>query len=140
MEVQSWDTSGYKGKQDKIRGLKIEPELDVVQNQYADRDYTVELQTTEFSSICPKTGLPDFAELIIRYVPDVYLVEEKALKLYLTSYRNVGIFQEHATNKILDDFVQKVQPREVEIEALWNARGGIGVRVVVSWKQNKAIK
>ncbi len=130
----SWDTSGYDDKQEHIRELKISPELETIKNMYDDRDYIVELSTDEFSSVCPKTGLPDFATLIIRYIPDKYLVEEKSLKLYLTGYRNVGIFQEHATNKILDDFVKVVKPRWVEIEALWKTRGGISTRVKVEKK------
>jgi|YelNatPaOPRAMG01_1025707.scaffolds.fasta_scaffold00502_8 7-cyano-7-deazaguanine reductase len=131
----SWDTSGYEGRQDHIRDLKIEPPLETIENMYPDRDYTVELTTEEFSSICPKTGLPDFAKLVIRYIPDRYLVEEKSLKLYLTGYRNVGIFQEHATNKILDDFVRTVKPRYVQIVAYWNSRGGIATTVTIEWKK-----
>ena len=135
MAEQATDTSGYQGKQDHIRGLKIEPDLDVIENIFEDRDYVVRLVTEEFCSICPKTGLPDFAALEISYIPDKYLVEEKALKLYLTAYRNLGIFQEHATNKVLEDFVRVVQPRWAKIEAEWNARGGIGVNVVAEWKK-----
>lgn len=134
MNTQVWDTSGYQGKQDNIRKVKIEPELETVKNMYSDRDYTVKLITDELSSICPKTGLPDFADLEISYIPDHYLVEEKSLKLYLTSYRNLGIFQEHAVNKIMDDFVEKIKPRWVCIHALWKPRGGIGVDVHVEWK------
>lgn len=122
--------TGYEGKQDKIRQLKITPELEVVENQYSDQDYIVELSTNELTTICPKTGLPDFATLTIQYKPDKYLVEQKALKLYLYGYRQVGIFQEHATNKIFDDFITKVKPHWAKIEAYWNIRGGIGVKVV----------
>jgi 7-cyano-7-deazaguanine reductase len=125
----SMDVSGYAGKQEEIRALKITPELEIVENKYHDKEYVVELKTDEFTTVCPKTGLPDFATLIIRYKPDEYLVEQKSLKLYLTGYRNIGIFQEHATNKILDDFVDKVKPRWAKIEAIWHTRGGIEVRV-----------
>lgn len=121
--------TGYKGKQDKIRDLTITPELDVVENQYMDRDYIVELKTNEFTTVCPKTGLPDFATITIQYKPDKYLVEQKSLKLYLNGYRNIGIFQEHATNKIFDDFIRQVQPRWAKIEVVWNIRGGVGVKV-----------
>lgn len=127
MKSQTWDTSGYTDKQDHIRDIIIEPPLETIENMYADRDYAVELITDEFSSVCPKTGLPDFARMIIRYVPGDTLVEEKSLKLYLTGYRNLGIFQEHATNKILDDFFTAVKPRWIKITAHWNARGGISV-------------
>ncbi|MEW6617860.1 MAG: preQ(1) synthase [bacterium] len=122
--------TGYEGKQDKIRGLKITPELEVVENQYTDRDYIVELSTDELTTVCPRTGLPDFATLTIAYKPNKFLVEQKALKLYLTGYRNIGIFQEHATNKILDDFVTIVQPKWAKIEVVWNIRGGIAVKVI----------
>ncbi|OHD56208.1 MAG: hypothetical protein A2Y33_00105 [Spirochaetes bacterium GWF1_51_8] len=123
----------YSGLQDKIREMKIEPELDVIENIYADREYWVEYTTTEFTSICPKTGLPDFADLSIRYIPGPFLVEEKSLKLYLNAYRELGIFQENATNKILDDFVAKVKPRYISIDADWNKRGGIGTHVQAEW-------
>jgi len=126
---QSLNLSEYKGKQDNIRGLKITPDLKVVENQYNDNDYLVELKTNEFTTVCPKTGLPDFAIVTIQYKPDQYLVEQKSLKLYLVGYRNIGIFQEHATNKILEDFIACVQPKWAKIETIWNARGGIDVRV-----------
>ena len=128
-----YDTTGYNDRQDNIRELKIEPGLEVIRNMYSDRDYVVDLQTSELSTICPKTGLPDFAELSIKYIPADYLVEEKSLKLYLTAYRSVGIFQEHAANKILDDFVQSVKPRWVKVNAKWNSRGGIAVLVEAEW-------
>lgn len=126
---QTGQTESYKGKQDKIRELKITPELDVVENQYTDRDYLVELKTNEFTTVCPKTGLPDFATVTIQYKPGEYLVEQKSLKLYLNGYRNIGIFQEHATNKIFDDFISRVKPRWAKIEVVWNIRGGVGVQI-----------
>ncbi|MBU1154034.1 preQ(1) synthase [bacterium] len=126
---KSKDISGYVRKQDQIRDLKITPVLAVIENQYQDKDYIVELKTNEFTTVCPKTNLPDFAMVTICYRPGEYLVEQKSLKLYLAGYRNMGIFQEHATNKILEDFVEKVKPRWARIEAVWNARGGIGVTV-----------
>lgn len=134
MDTQSWDASGYKDRQDHIRDLKIEPGLDTVENVYSDREYTVRLVTGEFSTVCPKTGLPDFARLTLEYVPGDSLVEEKSLKLYLTSYRNLGIFQEHATNKVLEDFASAVKPRYAKITAVWNERGGIAVEVVSEFR------
>jgi 7-cyano-7-deazaguanine reductase len=135
MKSQVWDTSGYTDKQDHIRNIKIEPELDVIENIYRDRDYIVELRTDELSTVCPKTGLPDFAKLNMQYIPDEFLVEEKSLKLYLTGYRNLGIYQENATNKIMDDFVNKIKPRWMKITADWNSRGGIAVHVEAEWKK-----
>jgi len=121
--------SGYKGRQKTIRSLIIRPGLRTIENKYGDKDYLVELKTDEFTSVCPKTGLPDFAEIIIQYKPERYLVEEKSLKLYLNAYRNLPIFQEHATNKIMEDFVKKVKPRWAKITTLWHQRGGISAKV-----------
>ncbi len=129
MKKESFDLAGYKGKQKSVRNLIIRPGLRTIENKYSDRDYIVELKTDEFSSLCPKTGLPDFAEIIIQYKPDKNLVEEKSLKLYLNAYRNLPIFQEHATNKILEDFVKKVEPRWIRITSLWHPRGGISAKV-----------
>lgn len=134
------DTSGYNDRQDHIRDLKIEPALETIDNIYADRDYIVELKTDEFVSICPKTGLPDFALLTIRYIPNKFLVEEKSLKLYLTAYRNIGIFQENATNKIMDDFTAAIAPRWAKITANWKSRGGISVNVELEWKDGKTVR
>jgi 7-cyano-7-deazaguanine reductase len=122
-------TGGYKNKQAAIRDLVIKPGLQTIENIYPDVVYWVEFTTGELSTICPKTGLPDFAVLRIRYQPDKFLVEEKSLKLYLTAYRNLGIFQENATNKIFEDFIMKIKPRRAVITAEWNPRGGIGVKV-----------
>lgn len=138
MKTQTWDTAGYTGKQDNIREIIIEPKLEVVKNQYDDRDYITVLKSDEFSSVCPKTGLPDFADITIEYIAGDFLVEQKALKLYLTAYRNLGIFQEHATNKILDDFVGAVKPKWVKITADWKARGGISVSVVAEWPKSES--
>ncbi|MDI6786684.1 MAG: preQ(1) synthase [bacterium] len=125
----SMDISGYKGRQDEIRDLKIFSELEVIENQYKDKDYTIEIKNNELTTICPKTGLPDFATIVICYKPREHLVEQKSLKLYLNGYRNIGIFQEHVTNKIMEDFIDKVTPKWVKIETRWNARGGIEVKV-----------
>ena len=124
---------GYKGRQGNIRGLIIRPGLRTIENKYKDKDYIIELKTDEFTSVCPKTGLPDFAEIIIQYKPDRYLVEEKSLKLYLNAYRNLPIFQEHATNKVMEDFVKKVKPRRLKVTTLWHPRGGISAKVEVEY-------
>lgn len=124
---------GYKRKQEYIRNLVIKPGLRTIENKYRDVEYVVELKSDEFTSVCPKTGLPDFAEIIIQYRPDENLVEEKSLKLYLNAYRNLPIFQEHATNKVLEDFVRKVKPRWAKITTLWKRRGGISAKVEVEY-------
>jgi len=121
--------SEYSNLQKNIRQLVIKNSLKTIENIYSDRRFTVELTTHELTTICPKTGLPDFATLTIRYIPKDFLVEEKSLKLYLNSYRNLGIFQENATNKIFEDFLDTVKPIALYIKATWNKRGGIGVSV-----------
>jgi len=126
---KSFDTSKYKNKQNNIRSLKISPPLRSIANIYPEADYKIKLETDELSTICPKTGLPDFAHISIQYIPNQYLVEEKSLKLYLTAYRNIGIFQENATNKIFEDFLKKIKPRWLFIQATWKKRGGIAVIV-----------
>jgi 7-cyano-7-deazaguanine reductase len=131
------DINPYSGRQSHIRNMKIAPGLEVIENIYPDRDYVIELKTNELTTVCPKTGLPDFANLCISYIPDKVIVEEKSLKLYITAYRNIGIFQENATNKILDDFIEAVKPRWVKIAADWNNRGGIEVHIDAEWKKEK---
>ncbi len=117
-------SAAYEGRQETIRELALPP-IEVWENKYPDREYVVELIAGEFNSICPLTGLPDFGTVTIRYAPARWCAELKAFKLYLTAYRNVGIFQEHAANRILDDFVGAVAPRWAELVAEFNLRGGI---------------
>lgn len=114
----------YDGRQEQIREL-ILPTIEVWQNKYPDKEYEVELVIEEFNSICPLTGLPDFGMITIRYGPEQWCAELKSFKLYITAYRSVGIFQEHAANKILEDFVAAVHPRWAALEATFNVRGGI---------------
>ncbi len=114
----------YKGLQKGIRKLKT-PKIDTWQNQYPDKDYRIKIESPEFTCICPKTGLPDFADIKIEYIPDKYCIELKSFKLYLVSYRSVGIFHEHAVNRILDDFVLAAKPRWAFVEMVFNPRGGI---------------
>ncbi|MEX0825022.1 MAG: preQ(1) synthase [Pirellulaceae bacterium] len=99
--------------------------LEVFENPRPERDYEIEIQCPEFTSVCPKTGQPDFAKLTFRYVAHQQCVELKSLKLYLQLFRNEGIFYEHVTNRILDDFVAVVQPRWAVLESRWTPRGGI---------------
>ena len=120
--------------QKDIRKLKT-PKIDVWRNQYPDKDYKVEIRTSEFTCICPRTGLPDFADIHIRYTPDKFCIELKSLKLYLCSFRQTGIFHEHAVNKILDDFLKASRPRWAHVEMVFNPRGGI--TTTVSAEYNK---
>jgi len=125
--------SGYEGLQENIRKLKT-PEIEVWKNQYQDKLYTIVLEIPEFTCICPKTGLPDFAAIKIEYIPGKYCVELKSFKLYTIFYRNIGIFHEHLVNKMLEDFVKAVKPHRVKIVAEFNPRGGITTTVTREYK------
>ena len=125
--------SSYEGLQKKVRNLKT-PEIEVWENQYPDRVYTIRIETPEFTCICPKTGLPDFATIKIEYIPDRYCVELKSLKYYINFFRDIGIFHEHAVNKIMDDFIHACNPRWVKIAGDFNPRGGIKTTVVREYK------
>jgi 7-cyano-7-deazaguanine reductase len=103
--------------------------LETFENQYPGRDYTIEIVCPEFTSVCPKTGQPDFGTLTISYVPDARCVELKSLKLYLQQFRNEGIFYEHATNRILDDLVAVLEPRSMTLATAFTPRGGITTTV-----------
>jgi 7-cyano-7-deazaguanine reductase len=105
-------------------------------NPYPDREYEEEMVTSELTSLCPlNPGQPDYATLSIKYVPDKQIIELKSLKFYLASYRMVEIFYEEATNRILEDLVNAVKPKRMEIMAEWNIRGGIGTKVKVSYNK-----
>lgn len=106
--------------------------LETFENQYPDRDYVIEIRCPEFTSVCPKTGQPDFGVLTFTYTPDRKCVELKSLKLYLQHFRNEGIFYEMVTNRILDDFAAVVQPRRLTLRAEFSARGGITTNVITS--------
>jgi len=105
--------------------------LETFKNQFPGRDYRIEIGCPEFTSVCPKTGQPDFATLTITYIPSEKCVELKSLKFYLQSYRNEGIFYENITNTILDDLVSVLEPRWMKLQADFNARGGITEIVTV---------
>jgi 7-cyano-7-deazaguanine reductase len=107
--------------------------LETFENQFPGRDYTIEIVCPEFTSVCPKTAQPDFGTLTFTYVPDGKCVELKSLKLYLQQFRNQGIFYENVTNRILDDFVAVVEPRQVQLRAAFTARGGITTTVIVEY-------
>ena len=126
--------SSYEGLQKHIRKLKT-PILEVWKNQYPDKKYTIIIEIPEFSCICPKTGLPDFAVIRIEYIPDKFCVELKSLKYYINFYRNIGIFHEHVVNKIMDDFIKATKPRWARITGEFNPRGGIKTTVSREYKR-----
>ena len=100
--------------------------LEIIKYEYQGRrDIDITIRQPEFTSLCPRTGLPDFGCITICYRPDAKIVELKSLKLYLLLYRNVGIFYEHVVNRILDDLVEALCPKWMEVEASFTARGGI---------------
>lgn len=111
--------------------------LETFENEYQDRDYLIEHTAPEFTSVCPKTGQPDFATMILEYIPDELCVELKSYKLYLNSFRNDGIFYESVTNKILDDLVAVTEPRYMKLTAEFNARGGITSLVEVEYMKEE---
>ena len=106
--------------------------LETFPNPRPERDYRIEIRCPEFTSLCPRTGLPDFGTIAIRYVPDRLCVELKALKLYLLGFRDQGIFYEAAVNRILDELVEACSPRSMEVEGAFTARGGITTTVRAS--------
>ena len=110
-------------------------EIEVVKNQYSDRDYLVKLCIPEFTCVCPRTGHPDFAIIEINYIPDALIVELKSLKLYLQGFRSVGIFHETVTNKIIDDFCLSCKPRRADVVGRFNPRGGISTVVEAHWQE-----
>src|ERR671922_447469 len=99
--------------------------------EYSGPEQEIVTETREFSAVCPYSGLPDFATLTIKYVPSDRCVELKSLKYYIVSYRNVGIFQEHATGRIAEDLFKLLEPKTLEVTTVYNARGGFETRCTV---------
>lgn len=101
--------------------------LETFVNKHQDNEYVVTLDCPEFTSLCPKTGQPDFGKIIIRYIPRVLMVESKSLKLYLFSFRNHGDFHEDCVNIIMNDLVKLMDPKYLEVKGIFNPRGGIAI-------------
>jgi 7-cyano-7-deazaguanine reductase len=111
----------------------MSPRLETFPNPQPNRDYEIEIRCPEFTSLCPKTGLPDFGEIRITYIPDGLCIELKSLKYYLIEFRNRGIFYEQAINQILDDLVAACQPRRMKVVGDFSARGGITTSVTAAY-------
>lgn len=109
--------------------------LETFDNTQRDTDYTIRMRIPEFTCLCPLTGQPDFAEFLIEYIPDKLCIELKALKLYMTSFRDKGAFHEAITNEILSDIASLLKPRFIRITADFNVRGGIYTQVTVEHRQ-----
>jgi len=109
--------------------------LDTFPYEYRGKEILLELETAEFTSVCPWSGLPDFGRLRIVYVPDALCLELKSFKYYLFSYRSVGVYYEHLTQRILSDLVEAVQPHYMRIEGDFNERGGIATRARAEYRR-----
>ena len=114
---------------------KSEKTLETFPNPFTERDYHIHMEIPEFTCLCPKTGQPDFATLVLDYVPDKKCIELKSLKLYIWSYRDEGVFHEAVTNQILDDLVAVLKPRYLRIIARFYVRGGIFTNVIVDHRK-----
>ena len=128
------ERSAYEGLQDNVRNMEL-PGIEVWDNKYPDREYIIRSETEEFTCICPKTGLPDFAGLCIEYSPDRSCIELKSFKEYLLAYRDIGIFHEHVVNRVLEDLVKSCRPRWMKVKGSFNARGGIKTTVEAEYKK-----
>ena len=111
-----------------------EADLELFGNPRLGRDYTITIRCPEFTSVCPKTGQPDFGEIEIEYIPDKLCIELKSLKLYMQSYRSKGIFYESLTNDILDDLAGACEPSWMRVTSRFSPRGGITTDVTAEYK------
>ncbi|MBY0474454.1 MAG: preQ(1) synthase [Nitrosomonas sp.] len=123
---------------------KPEKTLETFPNPFMNRDYRIHMEIPEFTCLCPKTGQPDFATLVLDYIPDKKCIELKSLKLYIWSYRDDGVFHEAVTNMILDDLVAVLKPRYIRLIARFYVRGGIFTNIIVDhhkkgWKSKSMI-
>ena len=111
------------------------PSIEVFENQFPSRDYEIKICAPEFTSVCPKTGHPDFGTITINYIPNKTCVELKSYKYYLQAFRNKGVFYETLVNEILDDFVEACKPRECCVVGDFNARGGITTSITATYNE-----
>jgi len=131
MEIDKYASKRFDTEQEDAIDVEV---LEAIPFDYPGSATEAVYETNEFTAVCPWTGLPDFANLAIRYLPDTSLVEQKSLKYYLTSFRNVGILQEHAVNRILNDLVELLQPISMTVEAEYRERGGIKTKATAQYK------
>lgn len=113
------------------------PEIDVWENQYRDNDYVIKIIHPEFTSVCPKTGLPDFGVITIEYVPDKLCLELKSLKYYFVAYRNLGIFMENSVNRILNDIVRVCKPKRCVVVGEFTPRGGLKSIITATYNRKR---
>jgi 7-cyano-7-deazaguanine reductase len=125
-------TSTYDDRQDHIPDLST-PQIETFRFMFPGSDTELQMETSEFTCVCPKTGLPDFATLRIRYQPNELCLELKSFKEYLLSFRDLGIFHEHVVNVLKRDLVKACRPVWLEIEGIFNARGGISTTAIATY-------
>lgn len=125
----------------KINPIEQNPDkiklLEIFDNSFPKRDYVIIHEATEFTSVCPKTGQPDFGNIILSYIPDKKCVELKSYKFYLQSFRHEGIFYENVTNRILEDLVSVLKPRWMEVQGNFSLRGGIKSKIIATHGKRK---
>ena len=131
MEREYTDDQAHSGVEEALPGIETWP------NQY-ESDYEIEIVNPEFTSVCPKTGLPDFGRVTVRYTPDKACMELKSLKMYQVEYRQLGIFNENAVNRVLGDLVRAVAPRRMAVTGAFTPRGGIQTTVVARYPRPEA--
>jgi 7-cyano-7-deazaguanine reductase len=117
--------------------MNQKPQLELFENPKPQRDYCITIRCPEFTSVCPKTGQPDFGEITIEYCPDKFCIELKSLKFYMQSYRNRGVFYEALTNEILDDLSKVCEPRWMKIVSRFTPRGGITTEICAEYKSKR---
>ncbi len=132
MEADKYSLKRFDIQQEDAIDVAV---LEAIHFDYSDSATEVVYETEEFTAVCPWTGLPDFGRLVIRYVPDKFLVELKSLKYYITSYRNVGILQEHVVNRVLQDLIKLVKPVSMTVEAEYRERGGIKTKATARYER-----
>ena len=124
--------SSYEDKQEHIPGLKT-PQIEKWEFMYPNSATDLRIEIPEFTCVCPKTGLPDFATLIVEYRPARHCLELKSFKEYMLFYRDLGIFHEHVVNKVLKDCVKAIAPKRMKVTGIFNSRGGIQTTVVAKY-------
>ncbi|MBW1698787.1 MAG: NADPH-dependent 7-cyano-7-deazaguanine reductase QueF [Deltaproteobacteria bacterium] len=135
MSSTSFENINYKVESPDIIKKDV---LQPIQYAYSDkRDIDITIKQLEYTSVCPMSGLPDYGTITINYRPDKLIIELKSLKFYLLQYRNVGIFYEHLVNRILDDLVDVLSPKRMEITGEFTARGGITTKTVALFEGSK---
>ncbi len=125
---------GYTSAHARKNADAVLPDIQCWENQYK-RDYVVRIELPEFTSVCPKTGLPDFGTIVIEYIPDQLCLELKSLKYYLLEYRDMGIFMENIANKILDDVVKACKPKKATVTGNFTPRGGLKSVIVATYEK-----